>query len=122
MAPIILSQTLARSLLTAGRLFSGSGSGGAARPPPLSRIVSARPLSSGPDAGQLVEVDLGSAADSRNIEVEILSLWKLRDAIRGFVIQKSAPGWLPFVPGASYWMPPVPQDLGSLEIFDRPED
>ncbi|XP_050382043.1 uncharacterized protein LOC126798984 [Argentina anserina] len=33
-------------------------------------------------------------------------LRKLEDAIHLIIVRKSAPDWLPFVPGASYWVPP----------------
>ncbi|KAI3754721.1 hypothetical protein L1987_54510 [Smallanthus sonchifolius] len=50
---------------------------------------------------QLIEVDLES--DS---EVEVLGLRKLEDAIHSIIVRQSAPDWLPFVPGSSYWVPP----------------
>ncbi|KAI3725146.1 hypothetical protein L1987_64922 [Smallanthus sonchifolius] len=50
---------------------------------------------------QLIEVDLES--DS---EVEVLGLRKLEDAIHSIMVRQSAPDWLPFVPGSSYWVPP----------------
>ncbi|CAN6901507.1 unnamed protein product [Brassica oleracea] len=31
---------------------------------------------------------------------------KLEDAVHRIVVRRSAPDWLPFVPGASYWVPP----------------
>ncbi|PRQ51901.1 hypothetical protein RchiOBHm_Chr2g0149611 [Rosa chinensis] len=45
-----------------------------------------------------------SAADS-SATVDPL-LRKLEDAIHRIIVRKSAPDWLPFVPGASYWVPP----------------
>ncbi|KAK7325338.1 hypothetical protein VNO77_29500 [Canavalia gladiata] len=33
---------------------------------------------------------------------------KLEDAIHCIVVRRSAPDWLPFLPGASYWVPPPP--------------
>ncbi|KAK9076831.1 hypothetical protein SSX86_005165 [Deinandra increscens subsp. villosa] len=50
---------------------------------------------------QLIEVDLES--DS---EVEVLGLRKLEDAIHSIIVRQSAPDWLPFAPGSSYWVPP----------------
>ncbi|KAI7733756.1 hypothetical protein M8C21_014021 [Ambrosia artemisiifolia] len=50
---------------------------------------------------QLIELDLES--DS---EVEVLGLRKLEDAIHNIIVRQSAPDWLPFVPGSSYWVPP----------------
>ncbi|KAJ0599545.1 hypothetical protein HanIR_Chr03g0106061 [Helianthus annuus] len=50
---------------------------------------------------QLIEVDLES-----DTEVEVLGLRKLEDAIHNIIVRQSAPDWLPFVPGSSYWVPP----------------
>ncbi|XP_061357210.1 uncharacterized protein LOC133301573 [Gastrolobium bilobum] len=33
---------------------------------------------------------------------------KLEDAIHRIIVRRSAPDWLPFLPGASYWVPPPP--------------
>lgn len=50
---------------------------------------------------QLIEIDLES-----DNEVEVLGLRKLEDAIHSIIVRQSAPDWLPFVPGSSYWVPP----------------
>ncbi|KAL4571199.1 hypothetical protein LXL04_017952 [Taraxacum kok-saghyz] len=50
---------------------------------------------------QLIEVDLESEGD-----VEVLGLRKLDDVIHNIIVRQSAPDWLPFVPGTSYWVPP----------------
>lgn len=31
---------------------------------------------------------------------------RLEDVLHGIYAQRSAPDWLPFVPGSSYWVPP----------------
>jgi len=36
-------------------------------------------------------------------EVEVLGLRKLEDALHSIIVRQSAPDWLPFVPGSSYW-------------------
>ncbi|GAV61338.1 hypothetical protein CFOL_v3_04865, partial [Cephalotus follicularis] len=33
-------------------------------------------------------------------------LRKLEDAIHRIIVRRSAPDWLPFLPGSSYWVPP----------------
>ncbi|KAJ9550844.1 hypothetical protein OSB04_014889 [Centaurea solstitialis] len=50
---------------------------------------------------QLIELDIESDG-----EVEVLGLRKLEDAIHSIIVRQSAPDWLPFVPGSSYWVPP----------------
>ncbi|XP_071701094.1 uncharacterized protein [Rutidosis leptorrhynchoides] len=47
---------------------------------------------------QLIEFDLEKD--------EILGLRKLDDMIHNIIVRNSAPDWLPFVPGSSYWVPP----------------
>ncbi|KAG0472240.1 hypothetical protein HPP92_016786 [Vanilla planifolia] len=72
--------------------------------------------------GQLFEIDLAQGADTANAEVDVLSLRRLEDAIQVLVVQKSAPGWLPFVPGSSYWVPPRSQNRSfALEVIKRTE-
>jgi hypothetical protein len=34
---------------------------------------------------------------------------QLEDAIHRIIVRRSAPDWLPFLPGASYWVPPRPR-------------
>ncbi|KAK1418360.1 hypothetical protein QVD17_27503 [Tagetes erecta] len=58
-------------------------------------------FSSRSSKSQLIEVDLESESD-----VEVLGLRKLEDAIHSIIVRQSAPDWLPFVPGSSYWVPP----------------
>nr|ACF81760.1 unknown [Zea mays] len=42
---------------------------------------------------------------------------RLEDAIHGVLVRRAAPEWLPFVPGASYWVPPLPRALGVAELL-----
>ncbi|XP_071729694.1 uncharacterized protein [Rutidosis leptorrhynchoides] len=51
---------------------------------------------------QLIEIDL----ESTDNEVEVLGLRKLEEAIHSIIVRQSAPDWLPFAPGSSYWVPP----------------
>ncbi|KAK9055276.1 hypothetical protein SSX86_026358 [Deinandra increscens subsp. villosa] len=64
---------------------------------------------------QLIEVDLESEG-----EVEVLGLRKLEDVIHNIIVRQSAPDWLPFVPGSSYWVPPQrhrPQSDGLIAVL-----
>ncbi|KVI01429.1 uncharacterized protein LOC112500800 [Cynara cardunculus var. scolymus] len=66
---------------------------------------------------QLIEVDLESDG-----EVEVLGLRKLEDAIHSIIVRQSAPDWLPFVPGSSYWVPPRrhrPDSLGMINVLRK---
>ncbi|KAI7747079.1 hypothetical protein M8C21_002515 [Ambrosia artemisiifolia] len=62
---------------------------------------------------QLIEVDLEPDGD-----VEVLGLKKLEDVIHNIIIRQSAPDWLPFVPGSSYWVPPHRHRPQSHELFE----
>ncbi|XP_020589960.1 uncharacterized protein LOC110031209 [Phalaenopsis equestris] len=123
-----LSRTLIRESQSVGRELSPSshclgyvGPGVVVRPLPW-RFVGVRLRSDRPEVGQLIEVELGQGTDSTNVEVEVLSLRRLEDAIQVLVIQKSAPAWIPFVPGSSYWVPPRPRGHGfELGVIARSE-
>ncbi|XP_044485700.1 uncharacterized protein LOC123211196 [Mangifera indica] len=58
----------------------------------FSRFVSFRTQSNQPDLSDLSTTD------------PLLS--KLEDAIHCIIVRRSAPDWLPFLPGSSYWVPP----------------
>ncbi|PKA65806.1 hypothetical protein AXF42_Ash017331 [Apostasia shenzhenica] len=115
------SQTLCRDLSPLGNVLCGIRSSGIPRPP-SSRLFAVRLRSGLPEVGQLLEIDLGPASENANVEVEVIGLGRLEDAIRGLVVQKSAPGWLPFAPGSSYWVPPKPRGkgLGVLDLLGPP--
>ncbi|XP_010417497.1 PREDICTED: uncharacterized protein LOC104703224 [Camelina sativa] len=51
--------------------------------------------------GELYEIDT-AASQSQSDPL----LHKLEDAVHRIMVRRSAPDWLPFVPGASYWVPP----------------
>uniref|UniRef100_A0A2P2ISD8 Uncharacterized protein LOC105141133 n=1 Tax=Rhizophora mucronata TaxID=61149 RepID=A0A2P2ISD8_RHIMU len=53
-----------------------------------------------------------SADDSANDPL----LRKLEDVIHRIIVRRSAPDWLPFLPGSSYWVPPARSASGSLGI------
>eukprot|EP01018_Ginkgo_biloba_P003479 Gb_25277 [translate_table: standard] len=94
---------------------------------PTYRLVNARCRSgsSGNDNGdaeapQLIEVDLG--AENNNDEIEVFTVNRLEEAIRGMVVRRSAPRWLPFLPGSSYWVPPPDNPGRMVDIGDRLSD
>lgn len=59
---------------------------------------------SGKQQPQLIEVDLDSSSSSS--DGEVLGIKKLEDVIHNIIVKRSAPDWLPFIPGSSYWVPP----------------
>ncbi|MFS7934821.1 hypothetical protein Hanom_Chr05g00396181 [Helianthus anomalus] len=64
---------------------------------------------------QLIDVEVESDGD-----VEVLGLRKLEDVIHNIIVRQSAPDWLPFLPGSSYWVPPRrhrPQSDALLQVF-----
>ncbi|KAK1349788.1 Serine/arginine repetitive matrix protein [Heracleum sosnowskyi] len=59
---------------------------------------------SGKRQPQLIEVDLDSSSSPS--DGEVLGIKKLEDVIHNIIVKRSAPDWLPFIPGSSYWVPP----------------
>ncbi|XP_028772005.1 uncharacterized protein LOC114729196 [Neltuma alba] len=66
---------------------------------PLSRLLPHRNQSNQPSSSDVVDVDAASCNTDPLIR-------KLEDAIQCIIVRRSAPDWLPFYPGASYWVPP----------------
>ncbi|XP_020578684.1 uncharacterized protein LOC110023549 [Phalaenopsis equestris] len=90
---------------------------------PSSRRVGIRRHSDQPKAGQLIEIDLSQGTDASNVDVEIPTTRRLEEAIEVFFVHKSAPIWLPFAPGSSYWIPPRSRSQGFVPgIFGRLEE
>ncbi|CAL9009441.1 unnamed protein product [Prunus brigantina] len=47
-------------------------------------------------------------------------LRKLEDAIHRIMVRRSAPDWLPFLPGTSYWVPPPrSRSTGLAQLVDK---
>nr|XP_043618722.1 uncharacterized protein LOC122590598 [Erigeron canadensis] len=57
---------------------------------------------------QLHETDVESSSSSSDSEV--ISK-KIDDIIRTIIVKESAPDWIPFVPGSSYWVPPFRKNV-----------
>ncbi|XP_010539608.1 PREDICTED: uncharacterized protein LOC104813630 [Tarenaya hassleriana] len=109
MAPSLsLSLSLSRSRFVAA----------AASLVPSSRFVSVRSQSSDRPSnhgGDLHETD--TAASQSQIDPLIQ---KLEDAVHRIIVRRSAPDWLPFVPGASYWVPPPrSQPHGIAQLVEK---
>ncbi|XP_066343774.1 uncharacterized protein [Miscanthus floridulus] len=92
--------------------------------PSALRFCPSRALS---DKVDFVEIDLseesptsssggGGAGDSATAQAQMGSR-RLEDAIHGVLVRRAAPEWLPFVPGASYWVPPLPRPLGVANLL-----
>ncbi|MQL85912.1 hypothetical protein Taro_018432 [Colocasia esculenta] len=130
----ILSQTLLRETQTlvrdrppASHLLGG-------RPcspllPPRSRLISVRWRSGRPHKFvHVFEVELEATADggaspsaAAAARGEAAARW-LESVIHGILERQAAPDWLPFVPGASYWVPPRRRSEGLAELLGRMSD
>lgn len=66
-------------------------------------------------------MEVGVGDDGTTVEVELLSIRRLEEAIQSYVIKQAAPGWLPFAPGASYWVPPGSR-LSEVDVVDGPDN
>ncbi|XP_073004687.1 uncharacterized protein [Typha latifolia] len=89
-------------------------------PSPFS-LLSRRTRSSFPENLELIEIEVERDPSSAAVaaEVEVLGMRLLEEAIHGIIVRRSAPDWLPFVPGASYWVPPRRRPLGFAELVSR---
>uniref|UniRef100_A0A1J3H1Z2 Uncharacterized protein n=1 Tax=Noccaea caerulescens TaxID=107243 RepID=A0A1J3H1Z2_NOCCA len=95
---------MARSLSISLSLSKGRFTGAVASLLPSSHLLSFRSQSSGRRAshgGDLYEIDTGASQSPSDPLIQ-----KLEDAVHRIYVRRSAPDWLPFVPGASYWVPP----------------
>ncbi|KAK9033060.1 hypothetical protein V6N11_018098 [Hibiscus sabdariffa] len=73
-----------------------------------SRLLSLRPQSNRPGCSD--PVDPSSDAEPHSDPL----LRRLEDAIHRIIVRRSAPDWLPFIPGSSYWVPPPTTQSYSL--------
>ncbi|GMI89885.1 hypothetical protein HRI_002657800 [Hibiscus trionum] len=83
--------------------------------PSSSRLLSLRPQSNRPD--------FSDSADPSSDSDPLIR--KLEDAIHRIIVRRSAPDWLPFLPGSSYWVPPpTSQSYGLTQLVEKltPED
>ncbi|CAN8233799.1 unnamed protein product [Cochlearia groenlandica] len=66
--------------------------------------------------GELYEIDTSASSQSQSDPL----IMKLEDAVHQILVRRSAPDWLPFVPGASYWVPPPrSQSHGIAKLVEK---
>ncbi|XP_058068150.1 uncharacterized protein LOC131217274 isoform X2 [Magnolia sinica] len=107
----ILSQTLIRS--SSSSFFPSPNCPSIS--PPTSRLLNLRNRSNQSDKSHLIEVDL----DPDGSDGEMLGMRRLEDAIHRIIVRRSAPDWLPFMPGSSYWIPPRKRPHSISELVGR---
>ncbi|KAI3977895.1 hypothetical protein MKX01_036735 [Papaver californicum] len=107
------ARTLSQILIQSKKLSILSASASAST---SSRFVTTRNRSSKSEGGggSLIEVNLET--DGEN---EIVGMRRLEDAIYGIIVRRSAPDWLPFSPGSSYWVPPKKRPQGFAELIGK---
>lgn len=110
---------------------------------PLSPLIlSHRHRSGKAQRAQIIEVDLdsssssspssaspsspeGSQSSSSDEEKINGGIRKLEEVVQNIIVRRSAPDWLPFRPGSSYWVPPLPTSIrnnpygGVVEVLGR---
>lgn len=52
----------------------------------------------------------------QQLDFETFTVQRIEDAIHGIIVKRSAPDWLPFRPGYSYWVPPRRDSYGIAEL------
>ncbi|KAL6662098.1 hypothetical protein ACP70R_001482 [Stipagrostis hirtigluma subsp. patula] len=75
---------------------------------------------------EVIEIDLSSDADAdagsspaSSPSVEVVGIRRLEEAIHGVMVRRATPDWLPFVPGGSFWVPPLRRPQGVAELVGR---
>lgn len=48
-----------------------------------------------------------------------MAIKNLEEAIHKIIVKKSEPDWIPFVPGASYWVPPKSKSQGLAHVVGK---
>ncbi|GAA0163908.1 hypothetical protein LIER_19666 [Lithospermum erythrorhizon] len=68
--------------------------------------------------GYSVPPNINVIDDNNNhADMEAMAVRKIENAIHQIMVLKSVPDWLPFVPGGSYWIPPVKRINGIHQIL-----
>lgn len=72
---------------------------------------------------ELIEIDLAededtasSSSSSSSGPAEEPRMRRLNDFLHGVMMRRARPEWLPFVPGGSYWVPPMRRQRGVSEL------
>ncbi|BAF23209.1 uncharacterized protein [Oryza sativa Japonica Group] len=77
---------------------------------------------------EVIEIDLAEDDDSSAstsgpasspASVEVVGVRRLEEAIHGVMVRRAAPDWLPFVPGGSFWVPPMRRPHGVADLVGR---
>ncbi|KAL3623491.1 hypothetical protein CASFOL_029504 [Castilleja foliolosa] len=55
---------------------------------------------------EVTEIDQADSGGEASAEIIALGIKRIEDAIHNIIVRRSAPDWLPFLPGYSYWVPP----------------
>ncbi|KAJ8560158.1 hypothetical protein K7X08_004216 [Anisodus acutangulus] len=64
--------------------------------------------------------DRNVGSDSSEAEAaEALAVQRIEEAIHRIIARRSAPDWLPFCPGASYWVPPRRSSYGIADLVHK---
>lgn len=58
----------------------------------------------------------GGDQQQQQLDFESFTVQRIEDAIHGIIVKRSAPDWLPFRPGYSYWVPPRRDSYGIAEL------
>ncbi|XP_022721369.1 uncharacterized protein LOC111278895 [Durio zibethinus] len=78
------------------------------------RLLSVRTQSTQPNHSDLSDPSSDSSSSSDQL------LRKLEDAIHRIIVRRSAPDWLPFLPGSSYWVPPsAAHSYGLAQLVEK---
>ncbi|GAB2291425.1 hypothetical protein Dimus_025681 [Dionaea muscipula] len=86
---------------------------------PSSRLLACRHRS---EKAQLIEIDLDSSSssgDGASGGFEKSAVKMLEDFVHGIIVRRSAPDWIPFIPGASFWVPPGPRAPQIIEVVRK---
>ncbi|KAI4344460.1 hypothetical protein L6164_011685 [Bauhinia variegata] len=84
--------------------------------------IAHRHRSSQPSKPQFLEIDLtSSSSPSAALEDDghELALKKFDDLLRRILVQKATPDWLPFSPGSSFWVPPLPTPSEVIDLAEK---
>lgn len=60
----------------------------------------------------------GGVDQQQQLDLETFSVQRIEDAIHGIIVKRSAPDWLPFRPGYSYWVPPRRDSYGIADLVN----
>ncbi|EOY26333.1 Serine/arginine repetitive matrix protein 2, putative isoform 3, partial [Theobroma cacao] len=83
------------------------------KPRPSSRLLPLRTLSNQPNHSDPSDPSSDTSSSDPLLQ-------KLEDAIHRIIVRRSAPDWLPFIPGSSYWVPPsTAQSYGLAQLVEK---